>query len=148
MSPSHTCFFYCNMKNTSYRTDTTYNTTYNTLLILLTIQYFLTLQFILYFLQFFFFGLHSFFFASQTVLIPNISPIQYIHFFFYLQIITYLAYSTAPTLLTLRYFTYVYSRGFLGFIYIIPWSLYHEKISAVWLARAVMLIFSVISLNF
>ena len=32
MSPPLT-FFYCNMKNTSYMIDTTYNTTYNTLLI-------------------------------------------------------------------------------------------------------------------
>ena len=54
-------FFYCNMKNTSYRTDATYNTAYSTLLILPTsLDYnsystFYSLFFLLDYKPFFFF---------------------------------------------------------------------------------------------
>ena len=99
-------FFHCNMKNTNYRTDTYLQYHWlRCLCYLLCNWYFLRLQFVLYFLQFvFFFRItHLFLFLLRTVLIPNISPLQYIHvfffsFFFFIQIICF-NYSAARTLL-------------------------------------------------
>ena len=155
MSPSHTYFFIATWRTlVTGRTLLTIPLT--RLLILLTIQYFLTLQFGLYFLQFVFFWITHLFFATiMNCFNSKYFPHTIHQLFFYLQI-TYFAYSTALTLLTQRYFTYFYSRGFLG---LMSWNLrFHdfisvfvklipEKISAVWLVRDVILIFCIISLS-